>query len=85
MLRPVYESMTRADPTSQARVPAGASTIMALEDYHFLLRAISSEQRGARSATGVGRDAKRGQLGAVGLHGQSRPDARGPRDVPALV
>jgi Replication-relaxation len=47
VLRPVYESMTRGDPTSQARIPADASNIMALEDYHFLLRAISSGQAGA--------------------------------------
>ena len=49
VMRPVYESMTRGDPTSQARIPADASNIMALEDFHFLLRAISSGVRGADS------------------------------------
>ena len=46
VLRPVWESMTRGDPTSQARIPADASSLMAVEDYHFFLRSISSGQRG---------------------------------------
>lgn len=44
--RSVWESVTRGDPTSQARIPVDASNIMTLEDYHFLVHAISSgEQR----------------------------------------
>jgi hypothetical protein len=49
LLRAVWESHTRSDPVSQARIPADASNLMSIEDWHFFVHAIASgnpDQRG---------------------------------------
>ena len=49
LLRAVWESLTRSDPVSQARIPADASNLMSIEDWHFFVHAIASgnpDQRG---------------------------------------
>lgn len=59
VFRSVWESLTRSDPTSQARIPVDASNITTIEDWHFFVHVISSGNPdqaavGANAATSWG-------------------------------